>query len=76
MKTAKHKTRGTEMTGVMKTFWMSKGSKPRGSVAFFLASAEETRRMIKHRLVKIRGQIAFASEFYKMARSTRFYNCN
>lgn len=64
------------VTGVMKTFWMSKGSKPRGSVAVFLANAEEARRMIEHRLVKIGGQIAFASEFQKIARPTRCYNCN
>lgn len=43
------------VTGVMKTFWMSKGSKLRGSMVVFLASVEEARRMIEHQLVKIRG---------------------
>lgn len=67
---------GNSVTGVMKTFWMSRGSKPRGSVVVFLASVEEARRMKEHRLVKIGCQIAFASEFQRSARPTRCYNCN
>lgn len=64
------------VTGVMKAFWLSKSNKPTGSIAVFLASAEEVHRMIQHRLVKIGGQVAFASKFHKLARPTRCYNCN
>jgi hypothetical protein len=64
------------VTAVMKAFWLSKGNKRTGSMAVFLASAEEAHRMISNRLVKIGGQIAFAGEFQRVARPTRCYNCN
>jgi hypothetical protein len=65
-----------EVTGVMKVFGLSKGNKLTGSMAVFLASSEEAHRMIQHRLVKIGGQVAFAIELYKVARSPRGYNYN
>jgi hypothetical protein len=64
------------VTEVMKTFWLSKGNKPTGSMAVFLASAEDAQRLIHGRLVKIGAQVAFASEFHKLPRPIRCYNCN
>lgn len=50
----------------MKAFWLSEGSKAAGSMAVFLATAEETRSMIENRLAKIGGQIASVWEFSKL----------
>jgi hypothetical protein len=62
--------------GVMKAYWLSKGDKLTGSMAVYLASRDEAQRMVENRLVKIGGQIAFASTYHKVARPTRCYNCN
>jgi hypothetical protein len=64
------------VTRAMKVFGLSKGNKLTGSMAVFPTSAEEAHRMIQHRLLKIGGQVAFASELYKVARSSGGYNCN
>jgi hypothetical protein len=64
------------VSGVMKSFWLSKGDKRTGSMAVFLASATEADRLRANRLVKVGGQIAFASEYVRMPRPTRCYNCN
>jgi hypothetical protein len=64
------------VTGVMKTIWLSKGNKPTGSMAVFLASAGDAHRLVQHRLVMVGGQVAFASEFHKLPKPIRCYNCN
>lgn len=64
------------VAGVMKSFWLSKGDNRTCSMAVFLASATEANRLLENRLVKIGGQIAFVSEYQKMPRPTRCYNCN
>jgi hypothetical protein len=64
------------VSGVMKSFWLSKGDKRTGSMAVFLASATEAGRLRENRLVKVGGQIAFASEYQRMPRPNRCYNCN
>jgi hypothetical protein len=61
---------------VMKAFWLSKGNKPSGSMAVFLASANEAEQIINKRLVKVGGQIAFAEKYHRVARPVRCYNCN
>ncbi len=63
-------------TGIKKAYWLSKGNKRTGSMVVHLPSAEEANRAINERMVKIGGQIAFVSEYHKMARPTRCYNCN
>lgn len=64
------------VTGVMKAFWLSRGNKSTGSMAVFLAKPGDAQRMIRNRLVKVGGQVAYASEFHRVARPTRCYNCN
>lgn len=64
------------LTGVMEAFWLSKGNKLAGSMAVYLASREEAQRILANRLVKVGGQIAFASGYQRIARPTRCYNCN
>ena len=67
---------GNGVTAVMKAFWISKGAKPTGSMVVFLASEEEAQRLTTNRLVKVGGQVAFASEYQRVARPVRCYNCN
>jgi hypothetical protein len=64
------------LTVVQKAFWVSSGDRPAGSMAVYLASADEARTIIDRRTIKIAGQIAYAKEFQKITRPVRCYNCN
>lgn len=62
--------------GVMKAFWISKGEKYTGSMVVHLASAEDAKRALEERFVKVKGSLALVSEYRKLQRPQRCYNCN
>jgi hypothetical protein len=63
-------------TGVMKTYWISKGEKRTGSMVIHMASADDARRANANGYVKIGGNLAIVSEYQRVQRPQRCYKCN
>ena len=62
--------------GVMQANWISKGEKYTGSMIVHMASKEDATRALSERMVKIDGSISLVSEYQKMIRPQRCYNCH
>jgi len=54
--------------------WLS-GSKPYGSMALFLGKESDVSRMLHRKMVQIRGEVSFTSEYRYRERPTRCRNC-
>jgi hypothetical protein len=60
---------------IHKVTWLSRGPKPRGSMAVYFARAEDADRLLKTRICSLGGHISFTSEYRRIPRPIRCGNC-